>query len=95
VWDDELSELQRVASELPESDKPLARPVIAAFVQQCQRFSEVVIQVPQLRLAKDADFAKYNFDRSKDPIAQKAEAIKNSIFKLQKEIRTCFAAVTP
>src|SRR6185437_2901996 len=53
-WDAHLSRVRETAEQLPEGERPLARAVVANFVQQCGRLSSAAIQIPALRIPKDA-----------------------------------------
>jgi hypothetical protein len=94
-WDSHLPFIQRTAEELAERDRPLGRKVVANFVQQCDRFSKIVIQIPGLRHPKDEDYSPYDYDRSKHPSYLRLVAVSNQIGKVQRDIEDCFQSVTP
>jgi hypothetical protein len=93
-WDGLLSFIQEIAAGLPERDRLLGGKVVDNFIQQCDRL-KVAIQIPALRIPKDADYAPYGYDRSKHPTALRLEAVVKQIERAQKDIEDCFQSVTP
>jgi hypothetical protein len=94
-WDDYLDFIRKTVDRLPERDRPVARAVVANFAQQCQRLSNVGIQIPSLRPPANAELAPYGWDLSKHPTYIRLEAVTKQIEKVQKDIVDCFKSVTP
>lgn len=94
-WDDYLDFIRKTADRLPERDQPVASTVVANFTQQCQRLSNVEIQIPNLLPPKDADLSQYGWDLSKHPSYIRLEAVTKQIEKTQKNIVDCFRSVMP
>jgi hypothetical protein len=74
-WDGHLSYIQKTVEGLPERDRPLGRTIVANFIRQCDRFSKIVIQIPALKIPKDEDYSRYNYNRSDHPLALRLDAI--------------------
>lgn len=94
-WDSHLSRIREIAEQLPERDRPLARAVVANFVQQCSRLSSAAIQIPALRIPKEADASAYNNERDKTPVASRFAALTKQVEKLERDIDVCFLSVAP
>jgi hypothetical protein len=72
----------------------VAKTVKERFVQQCSRFSSIVIQVPALAIPRPTDDSSYDFDRSKHPVAIQAKALSTQIDKAAADMETCFKSVS-
>jgi hypothetical protein len=94
-WDGQLSYIREIAEGLPERDRGLARNVVANFARQCERYSTITIQIPALRIPKDADFAAYDYNRDKHPISLRLTALNKQLEKVGRDIEDCFHSVTP
>lgn len=94
-WDSHFRFIKETAEGLGERDRILAAQVVANFAQQCERFSKLAIQIPNLRIPRDADLAVYNYDRSKHPSYVRLEALVEQISRTEKEIDACFNTVKP
>ncbi len=94
-WDYSLKFVQDTSAELPESDRILGRIVVEKFIQQCARYNEVVIQIPNLRIPRDADMSPYNYNSDKHPASVRLEAIRKQIEKAENDIEACFKTVAP
>jgi hypothetical protein len=94
-WDSHLSRIREIAEQLPERDRPLAKAVVANFVQQCSRLSGTAIQIPALRIPKDTDTSAYNNERDKTAVASRFNALTKQAEKLERDIDLCFLSVTP
>jgi hypothetical protein len=95
-WDGQLSYIREIAEGLlPERDRPLARNVVVNFARQCERYSKIIIQIPALKIPKDADFSAYDFNRDKHPISLRLTALNKQLEKVGKDIEDCFHSVTP
>jgi hypothetical protein len=94
-WDGHLSYIQEIAEDLPERDRLLGRKVVANFIRQCDPLSKIVIQIPALRIPKDADYSSYGYDRDKHPTGLRLKSVVQQIVKVQRDIEDCFQSVTP
>ena len=102
-WDNHLSRIRDIAEQLPDRDRPLAKAVVANFVQQCNQLSGTAIQIPALRTPKDGDTSAYNGERDKSPnserdktsVASRFNALTRQVEKLERDIDVCFLSVTP
>lgn len=94
-WDAHLSRVRETAEQLPEGDRPLARAVVANFVQQCGRLSSAAIQIPALRIPKDADVSAYSNERDKHPVVSRLNALAKQVEKLERDIDVCFLSLAP
>lgn len=94
-WDERSVYIKRIANELPEPDKQMAEKVFYNFVVQCERYANVTIQMPALRIPRGADLSQYGYDRSKHPAAIRLDAVMDRLDKVQQDIEDCFRATTP
>lgn len=102
-WDSHLSRIREIADQLPDRDRPLAKAVVANFVQQCSHLSGAAIQIPALRTPKEGDASAYNGERDKTPnserdktsVASRFNALTRQVEKLERDIDVCFLSVTP
>lgn len=94
-WDGQLTYIREIAEGLPERDRVLARNVVANFARQCERYSTITIQIPALRIPKDADFSAYDYDRDKHPISLRLAALNKQLEKVGRDIEDCFHSLTP
>ena len=78
-WDGHSSYIKKIADELSERDRPLGRNVIDNFIRQCDRLSKIVVQIPVLRIPKDADYSAYGFDRDKHPVNVRLKTLVQQI----------------
>jgi len=93
--DSYVRDIREIAEKLPDRDRTLARLVVSNFEQQCARYKNTAIQIPALRIPREEDFSKYNYDRSKHPTNIRLELIGKQIEKAEEEIEACFKAVKP
>lgn len=94
-WDSFVRAIRRASEKLTDRDKVLAEIVIEKFLQQCARYKEAMVQIPAMRIPKDADFSQYNYNRDKHPIAIRLETFGKRIEKIERDIHDCFNAVVP
>jgi len=94
-WDTHLEFIKETAGKLDERDRKLANQIVGNFIAQCDRFSKMTIQIPNLRIARDSDLSVYNYDRSKHPTYLRLEALVEQIDKTAKDIEACFNSVKP
>jgi hypothetical protein len=94
-WEEQSAYIREIAGKLPERDRQVANEVIRRFVQQCSRYSSIVVAIPSMRIPKDADFSQYGFDRSKHPLAIKLHGLVKQVDDARKSIEACFRALTP
>jgi hypothetical protein len=92
-WQSYLNSVEKAVADLPEADRAIARTVLEKFVQQCGRYSSVVVQIPALRVPPGADFSSYDNDRDKHPVAIRAKGISKQIEQAENDIEACFKAV--
>lgn len=55
-WQMYLGNVDRAMAKLSAEDQKTGRVVKEKFLQQCDRLSSVTIQIPELRVPKNADF---------------------------------------
>lgn len=94
-WKHYISFVQETARKLPESDRVNGQLVVAEFIKRCGRYENMGVDIPNLKIGPDEDFAKYNYDRSAHPSSINLEAIIEKIRRLETEIRNCFHGITP
>ena len=94
-WDSHLKFIKETADALEERDRKLAAQVVANFIEQCDRLSKLVIQIPNLKIPRDADLSVYNYDRSKHPTFVRLEGLIDQISKTERGIEACFSTVKP
>ncbi|MCU1340515.1 MAG: hypothetical protein JWO19_6096 [Bryobacterales bacterium] len=68
----------------------MGRTVLNRLVQQCSQYSSVVVQVPALRIAPNADLGNYD----KNPVGIRAKAISKQIEKAEDDIQACFKSLS-
>jgi hypothetical protein len=94
-FDEQSAYIREIAGKLPERDRPLAESVISHFRQQCSKFSSIIISIPAMRIPKGENYAQYNWDRSKHPLAIKLSELVKQVEKARADIEACFRSVTP
>jgi hypothetical protein len=92
-WQSYLKSVEQAVAGLPDADRVIAHTVLEKFVQQCERYSSIVIQIPALRVPLGADFSAYGNDRDKHPVAVRAKGLSNQVEQAEDDIEACFKAV--
>lgn len=92
-WQSHLKSVEQAIAKLPEQDRLMGRSVYDKFVQQCSRYSSIVVQVPALRIDPNLDMSVYGNDRDKYPVAVRAKAVSKQIEKAEEDIQACFKSL--
>jgi len=92
-WQSYLNSAQKAVAEMSDADRPMAQTVLEKFIQQCERYSSVVIQAPALRVSPNDDFKDDN--RDNHPVAIRAQGISKQIQQAENDKSACFKSVQP